>query len=390
MSHGRQASISSLPGVWWILRLPRRLELEVLDHVGEVGALGLEARFGHRSDQQVSGRADEWFTHEILTVARLLADHHQLRTRRPLTKDRLRCVPVQRACGAAGGGLTQSLDPAAAGHLGGRGAHAAGLPSTPYRVTIGRASKLAQRPRGPVFRIQAGPLATAEGVSRRREGRFTRPISTRHVSALDPSQQGGRVTVASADDSENGRIREPVPRSESEEELLRRYAATRSPVVREELDPQLHAARALAGDALPPPDRVARRPRPGCRPRPRQGDRRLRPRPRAAVRGLRRADDPRRAAPPLPRPRLERPPATRAAGADDEARFRDQRPSPRSSAASRRRRSSPSGSRSPSRTCSRASRPTTRGERCRSTLRAAATRRTPARRSRRSSRRGRL
>ncbi len=41
--------------------------------------------------------------------------------------------------------------------------------------------------------------------------------------------------MASADDSENGRIREPVPRSESEEELLRRYAATRSPVVREEL-----------------------------------------------------------------------------------------------------------------------------------------------------------
>ena len=53
---------------------------------------------------------------------------------------------------------------------------------------------------------------------------------------------------------------------------------------------------------------------------------RLRPEPRAGLRRVRRADDPRRAAPPLPRPRLERPPAPRPAGADDEGRRRDQRP----------------------------------------------------------------
>ena len=107
--------------------------------------------------------------------------------------------------------------------------------------------------------------------------------------------------------------------------LLRRYASRPLARAARGGDPPLHAAGALAGDALPAPDRVARRSRPGRRARPGEGGRRLRSGAREAVRRLRGADDPRRAAAPLPRSRLDGAAAARAPGADDERRRGDHR-----------------------------------------------------------------
>ena len=58
----------------------------------------------------------------------------------------------------------------------------------------------------------------------------------------------------------------------------------------------------------------------------------LRPRARRPVRGLRRADDPRRAAPPLPRPRLDAARAARPAGEHPRGRGRDHQAQPRARA----------------------------------------------------------
>ena len=89
----------------------------------------------------------------------------------------------------------------------------------------------------------------------------------------------------------------------------RRRARSRS------ADRALHAARPLAGAALPARQRAARRPDPGGVRRPREGRRPLGPRARARVLVLRGADDPRRAAALLPRFHVGRAPGARSAGA---------------------------------------------------------------------------
>ena len=89
---------------------------------------------------------------------------------------------------------------------------------------------------------------------------------------------------------------------------------TRDPALLDELTQTLPAARALDGYALPSPGLgAARGPGAGREPGPDQGVRRLRPRARGwRIHRIRGADDPRRAAAPLPRPRLE--PCTCRAG----------------------------------------------------------------------------
>src|SRR5688572_27072733 len=56
--------------------LAARLPLEVLDRVGDVQVLALDARGLQRPVEQASGRPDERQALAVLLVARLLADQH--------------------------------------------------------------------------------------------------------------------------------------------------------------------------------------------------------------------------------------------------------------------------------------------------------------------------
>ena len=106
---------------------------------------------------------------------------------------------------------------------------------------------------------------------------------------------------------------------ETERQLLVRYHEHGDLAAREELVRALPAARPRPRAPLHVHRRAARRPRAGREPRPDQGDRPLRARPRHEVHELRRADDPRRAEAPLPRQglvaaRAARPPGAHARG----------------------------------------------------------------------------
>ena len=96
--------------------------------------------------------------------------------------------------------------------------------------------------------------------------------------------------------------------------------------------PPLPALRAQPRDALQRRRRAERGPDPGRQPRPRLGARALRPRARGPVRRLRGADDPRRAAPPLSRPRLDAARAARPPGEHPLGRGRDHEAQPRARA----------------------------------------------------------
>ena len=168
-------------------------------------------------------------------------------------------------------------------------------------------------------RARAGTFSSAQGAARP-------GLATSDLVRANPWRSMLPATVPQSDASRYGTLGlRTARRREPEAELLRRYAAERSPALREELVRRfMPLARSLAmryrrqTESLDDLVQVAG-------PRPGQGDRRLRPRRGQAVRRLRGADDPRRAAPPLPRPRLDRAPAARAPGADDEGRRRDHR-----------------------------------------------------------------
>src|SRR4051812_36616436 len=75
--------------------LAARLPLEVLDDVGDVDEAAIDAGFLQRAIEQLARRSEERMPREIFRVARLLADHHDVRSRRSFTEDRLRSQSVQ-------------------------------------------------------------------------------------------------------------------------------------------------------------------------------------------------------------------------------------------------------------------------------------------------------
>ena len=72
-------------------RLPRGgLPLEVLDRVGDVDLVAVDAGGGERLVEQAPRGADERMALFVLLVAGLLADEHDARVTRPLAEDGLR------------------------------------------------------------------------------------------------------------------------------------------------------------------------------------------------------------------------------------------------------------------------------------------------------------
>src|SRR5205807_9324739 len=90
--------------------LAARLPLEVLDGVRDVDAAAVDAGGGERLVKDAPCRPDEGTAREILPVARLLADEHQLRTRRAFAEDGLRRVPPELAGAAVGGVVGESRE----------------------------------------------------------------------------------------------------------------------------------------------------------------------------------------------------------------------------------------------------------------------------------------
>src|SRR5690606_47525 len=87
--------------------LAAALELEVLDRVGHVQPLAVDAELRERAVEQAARGADERAPGEVLGVARLLADHEDAGPRRTLAEDGLRRGLPQRAALASGGGIAQ-------------------------------------------------------------------------------------------------------------------------------------------------------------------------------------------------------------------------------------------------------------------------------------------
>src|SRR5205085_8990908 len=87
--------------------LPARRPLEVLDRVRDVHGVTVDAGLLERVVEHPSGRPDERLALEVLPVARLLADHHDLRAGTAFTEHRLGRVPVQVAALAVRGSLCE-------------------------------------------------------------------------------------------------------------------------------------------------------------------------------------------------------------------------------------------------------------------------------------------
>ena len=77
--------------------LPSRLELEVLDHVGDVDVVAIDPRFIQGLVEDRTRRTDERPAGEVLSIARLLADHHHSGLPRAFPGDRLGCASVKPA-----------------------------------------------------------------------------------------------------------------------------------------------------------------------------------------------------------------------------------------------------------------------------------------------------
>ena len=100
-SHQRQAAISPPFGLVVDSALAAADELEMLDRVGDVGALPVDAGLGQRAVEELAGGADERAAGQILLVAGLLADEQDAGVERAFAEHRLGGAFVEVAAGAA-------------------------------------------------------------------------------------------------------------------------------------------------------------------------------------------------------------------------------------------------------------------------------------------------
>jgi hypothetical protein len=87
--------------------LPSRLPLEVFDHVGEIHATPFDVRLYQSFVEHSTCRADEGSPLDVLSVAGLLTNEHDLGGPRALSEHGLRAGLPQIACPAGGGSLSQ-------------------------------------------------------------------------------------------------------------------------------------------------------------------------------------------------------------------------------------------------------------------------------------------
>ena len=85
------------------------LELEVLDHVGDVRLAACDPGGIEPTVELLAGRADERLALAVLLVAGLLAHEHQPRALQPFAEDGLGGAPPQVAAAAASGSIPQCL-----------------------------------------------------------------------------------------------------------------------------------------------------------------------------------------------------------------------------------------------------------------------------------------
>src|SRR5207237_10487912 len=102
---------TDLAGVWLLMQpsLAAAGPAEMLDGVGHVDPATIDARLFQAFLQQPAGGADEGLALEVLLVAGLLADQHELRALTALAEDGLGGVGPQLAAPAGQGRLLQLL-----------------------------------------------------------------------------------------------------------------------------------------------------------------------------------------------------------------------------------------------------------------------------------------
>src|SRR5712692_2475386 len=103
------AASRDFASIWLLVdtSLAARLPFEVLDGVGHVHLVTIDAGSFERLIQQLARRPDERPALAILIVARLLAHHHQLGRGAALTEHRLRAALVQITAAALSGSLPE-------------------------------------------------------------------------------------------------------------------------------------------------------------------------------------------------------------------------------------------------------------------------------------------
>ena len=189
-SHGRQATTSRCSGSLVDPPLARALlgELEVLDRVGDVGLLAVDARVAQRAVEQDPGGPDERQAAPVFLVTGLLADEHQPGRRRTSPEDGLRRVDVQRAAAALLHGGPQLVEVGVGRHVGPR-ARIVVVGHLPSRRWVSAASVVPAARRR--FLYPGGFCAIAGRVRpapiRRTGGRSSEFRSATMSSTLDPN-----------------------------------------------------------------------------------------------------------------------------------------------------------------------------------------------------------
>ena len=95
VSHGLHAVTSDAARFLMKAAFAGGLPLKVLDGVGHVDRLAIDARLDQCLVEQASGGSDKRMALEVLFIAGLLADHHYAGVSRAFTKNGLRPELVQ-------------------------------------------------------------------------------------------------------------------------------------------------------------------------------------------------------------------------------------------------------------------------------------------------------
>ncbi len=94
-SHGPQASISPLSGVWWMRRLPERVNRKCLTTFVRYTPSRGDPGIHEGAIQERAGRTHERTSLEILAITGLLPHEHQRSGPRTLAEDPLGRIPVE-------------------------------------------------------------------------------------------------------------------------------------------------------------------------------------------------------------------------------------------------------------------------------------------------------
>ena len=114
--------------------LSTKRELEVLDRIGDIDRRAIDPRLFECFVEKGTRWTNKWPAGQILLVAGLFADEHDVGIERPFAKDRLRRIPVK-VTALASPGVSEKLLPGRS-----KVASRSDRPNQPFCCTVGHRS----------------------------------------------------------------------------------------------------------------------------------------------------------------------------------------------------------------------------------------------------------